>query len=174
VKDYEISIQQLINILDRVQLPDVPEVAGTPTLIRVNQAQKQAIKISLVGVEGEQREKQPLPEQHLQVQTEQSFKPGIHGSSKNIDYVVRDITKTHGRVMCIAEQTDDSHFRVVINSGCVKYKKVSHDQELLSWHVSECIIRVLALHTGDPADHKRIDELIDLFYDRLDGVIDGE
>ena len=173
MKDYEVSIQQLINILDRVQLPDVPEVSGPPMMIRVNQAQKQAIKIVLVGVEDEQQEKQPLPEQQPQIQTEQSFKPGIHESSKNIDYVVRDITKTHGHVMCISEQTEDNHFRVVINSGCVKYKKFSQDQELLAWHVSECIIRTLALHTGDPADHKRIDELIDLFYDRLDGVIDN-
>lgn len=174
MKDYEVSIQQLINILDRVQLPDVPEVSGNPTVIRVNQAQKQSIRISLVNVEGEQHEKQPVPEQQSQIQPEHTFKPGIHESSKNVDYVIRDITETHGRVMCIAEQTDDNHFRVVINSGYIKYKKSSHDQELLSWHVSECIIRTLALHTGDPADHKRIDELIDLFYDRLDGVIDSE
>lgn len=173
MKDYEISIQQLINILDRVQLPDVPEVLGTPMVIRVNQAEKQAIKIALVGIEGEEQVKQPLPEKQTHIQTEQSFKPGIHESSKNVDYVVRDITETHGHVMCISEQTDDSHFRVVINSGCVKYKKFSQDQELLAWHVSECIIRTLALHTGDPADHKRIDELTDLFYDRLDGIVDG-
>lgn len=179
MRDYSITVQQLINILDRVQLPVVDEPAGVPTVVRVKRAQQNAVRIELVETEGESLERQPLPELVDQpivqaVDTVNIFGPGSHESSRKIDYVTRDIVSTHGRVMCVAEQTTDDHFRVVINSGCVKYKKMSQSSETLAWHVAECIIRTLVLHTGDPADHKRIDELIDLFYDRLDGVIDNK
>lgn len=178
MRDYSITVQQLINILDRVQLPIVEEPIGRSTTIRVKKAQQNAVRIELVDTDGESLERQPLPDLVDQpvaqaVDTVNIFGPGTHESSRKIDYVTRDIVSTHGRVMCVAEQTADGHFRVVINSGCVKYKKMSESPETLAWHVAECIIRTLALHTGDPADHKRIDELIDLFYDRLDGVIDG-
>lgn len=179
MRNYEITVQQLINILDRVQLPMVQEPAGRPTIIRVNQAQKNAVRIQLVDADTSELVRQSLPEQMDEpvaqaVDTVSIFGPGTRESSRKIDYVTRDIVSTHGRVMCVAEQTADDHFRVVINSGCVKYKKMSKSPETLAWHVAECIIRTLVLHAGDPADHKRIDELIDLFYDRLDGVIDGK
>lgn len=178
MKDYSITVQQLINILDRVQLPVVDEPSGQPTVIRVKRARQSAVRIKLVDTESDNTDTQQMididqpPAQA--VDTVNIFGPGSHESSRKIDYVTRDIVSTHGRVMCVAEQTADDHFRVVINSGCVKYKKMSQTPETLAWHVAECIIRTLVLHTGDPADHKRIDELIDLFYDRLDGVIDGK
>lgn len=177
MRDYSITVQQLINILDRVQLPVVDEPSGEPTVIQVKKAQQSAVRIKLVDTENSSTDAQQMididqpPVQA--VDTVNVFGPGSHESSRKIDYVTRDIVATHGRVMCVAEQTADDHFRVVINSGCVKYKKMSRSSETLAWHVAECIIRTLVLHTGDPADHKRIDELIDLFYDRLDGVIDG-
>lgn len=177
MRDYSITVQQLINILDRVQLPVVDEPSGQPTVIRVKRAQQSAVKIKLVDAEDENiNERQILDDKPVSqaVDVVDIFGPGVHESSKKIDYVTRDIVSTHGRVMCVAEQTADDHFRVVINSGCVKYKKMSASPETLAWHVAECIIRTLVIHTGDPADHKRIDELIDLFYDRLDGVIDNK
>lgn len=179
MRDYSITVQQLINILDRVQLPVVDEPAGVPTIVRVKKAQQSAVRIELVETDGDNVDRQPVPDLIDQpvaqaIDTVDLFGPGSHDFSKKIDYATRDIVSTHGRVMCVAEQITDDHFRVVINSGCVKYKKMSQSSETLAWHVAECIIRTLVLHTGDPADHKRIDELIDLFYDRLDGVIDGK
>lgn len=176
MKDYKVSIQQLINILDRVQLPVVDEVAGKPTVIRVNQAQKQAIQIELVNVDVDnEQQKQALPQEVPKkvIEPVDVFAPGTHPGSKKINYVIRDIVSTHGQVMCISEKTTEGQFRVVVNSGCVKYKIMSENNEHLAWHVSECVIRTLALHSGDPADHKRIDEMINIFYDRLDGVING-
>lgn len=182
MRDYSISVQQLINILDRVQLPVVDEPNNRPTVIQVQKAQQNAVRIELIDTDGDGAQHQSSPDNTHVADTPETqaidmmsmFGPGMHDTSKHVDYTIRDITSTHGRVMCIAEQTRDDHFRVVINSGCVKYKKMSQDDELLAWHVAECIIRTLVLHTGDPADHARIDELIDLFYDRLDGVIDGK
>lgn len=181
MKCYNVTVQQIISILDRVKLPEVQDPSGAPTVIKIDRRKglhNVIIKLIDPDVSVDTREieyVQPNDEQAKQFDVEDSLLGDSIGSeNQHINYVMRDISNTHGRVMCVAEQLDQEDFRVVINSGCVKYKKMSQDDELLAWHVAECIIRTLVLHTGDPADHKRIDELIDLFYDRLDGVIDGK
>ena len=180
MKCYNVTVQQIISILDRVKLPEVQDPSGAPTVIKIDRRKglhNVIIKLIDPDVSVDTREVEYIQqndEQTKQFDVDDSLLGDSIGSdNQHINYVIRDISSTHGRVMCVAEQLDQEDFRVVINSGCVKYKKMSQDDELLAWHVAECIIRTLVLHTGDPADHKRIDEVVDLFYDRLDGVIDG-
>lgn len=175
---HTITVQQLINILNRVQLPTVHEVDGTPTTIRIDQTRKSHnIQLELINP-GEQPTVDSSPDEPVEEEQHEAvvlniFKPGNHENGREVDYVIRDITESHGHVMCISEQTEEDHFRVVINSGCVKYKKIHETQELLSWHIAECIIRTLVLHTEELVDYNRVDELVNLFYDKLDGVIDN-
>ena len=183
MKRYEVTVQQIISILDRVQLPEVVDPAGEPTVIKIDRRKGlHNIIIKLIDPESTKDTRDVeyvAPEQSSSVNHKFNLSDTLIGigtgtDDQYINYTIRDISESHGRVMCVAEQIDTDNFRVVVNSGCVKYKKMSQDDELLAWHVAECIIRTLVLHTGDAADHKRIDELIDLFYDRLDGVIDNK
>ena len=182
MKRYEVTVQQIISILDRVQLPVVEDPAGQPTVIKIDRRKGlHNVVIKLIDPDNtrDTRDVEYIKQAAESEQYQFNLSDSLLGLGTGVDgqyinYVIRDISESHGRVMCVAEQLDADNFRVVINSGCVKYKKMSRDDELLAWHVAECIIRTLVLHTGDPADHKRIDELIDLFYDRLDGVIDGK
>lgn len=173
MKQYDITVQQLLNILDRVKLPEVTEIEGTPTTIKIDQSQElHNIRLELINSGDPVESQTEIAEQRESSKSE--FKPGLHELSKKINHVYRDITPTHGKLSAIVEHLDEKTFQIVINTGTIKYQKMSKSKENLAWHVSECIIKSLALHTGDPADHKRIDELIDLFYDRLDGVIDNK
>ena len=182
MKRYEVTVQQIISILDRVQLPEVVDPAGEPTVIKIDRRKGlHNIIIKLIDPENtkDTRDVEYVAPESVGVDHKFNLSDTLIGvgsgtEDQYINYTIRDISESHGRVMCVAEHIDDDNFRVVINSGCVKYKKMSQDDELLAWHVAECIIRTLVLHTGDVADHKRIDELIDLFYDQLDGVINGK
>jgi len=182
MKRYEVTVQQIISILDRVQLPVVEDPTGQPTVIKIDRRKGlHNIIIKLIDSDDtkDTRDVEYIKQNVESEQYQFNLSDSLLGLGTGVDgqyinYVIRDISESHGRVMCVAEQLDVDNFRVVINSGCVKYKKMSQDDELLAWHVAECIIRTLVLHTVDPADHKQIDELIDLFYDRLDGVIDGK
>lgn len=78
---------------------------------------------------------------------------------------MQDVSSEHGKLASVT-QTDSDRFKIIVNTGTIKFNSIKGNQFLLALHVAECIFREVLYHSTGEVNVQQLDTLIDQFYDQ--------
>ena len=155
----------------RVEIDNKEQKLITDTII--NTLSSQDIKIENV-----EPVNAPVPKE-IPIETHTSIKTQFYDVTKQVLEILstrqtenawincdmQDVSSEHGKLASVT-QTDSDRFKIIVNTGTIKFNSIKGNQFLLALHVAECIFREVLYHSTGEVNVQQLDTLIDQFYDQ--------